>query len=370
MTPERLKALALAEGKAPTAANIAELSKAVSAEDAAWAFTQWALRESAQVKFPNADRMLLTREALEQATSFAVARYHASRFPAGALVADLTAGIGGDLMALAERGPVVAFELDEERAAYAEWNTGIAVRREDAMLVDWDWEYAFCDPSRRRAGRRLTDPKDFSPNPVEVARRMVGLRLGGIKLSPLLSDTFLEKLASCLEFISYRGECVEALIWTGKEVIPGRYAVQVTDGAVQRLDASCALPAKSDVRSFVFDCDPAAVRAHALGTLCAEHGLYPLADSVGYLTGQSAIRSPWLRGYRVLAVAPGREQKVRAAARELRARITEVKSRVRETARFTWVARVAEGERRVTAMLYPSGRSVQVLLVEPLDVGR
>ncbi|MCL6593599.1 MAG: extracellular solute-binding protein, partial [Alicyclobacillus sp.] len=158
-------------------------------KDAAWAFTQWALRERARAKFPDADRMLFTREALEQATPYAVARYHASRFPAGVLVADLTAGIGGDLMALAERGPVVAFEPDEERAACAEWNAGIAVRREDAMKAEWDWEYAFCDPSRRRAGRRLTQPQDFSPNPVEVARRMADLRLGGIKLSPMLSDT-------------------------------------------------------------------------------------------------------------------------------------------------------------------------------------
>lgn len=93
MTPSRLTALARAEGKAPTAANIAEVSRVVSAEDAAWAFTQWALRERARAKFPDADRMLFTREALEQATPYAVARYHASRFPAGVLVADLTAGI-------------------------------------------------------------------------------------------------------------------------------------------------------------------------------------------------------------------------------------------------------------------------------------
>lgn len=370
MTPERLKALALAEGKAPTAANIAELGRVVSPQDAAWAFTQWALRESAKVKFPNADRMLLTREALEQATSFAVARYHASRFPEGALVADLTAGIGGDLMALTERGPVVAFELDEERATYAEWNAGVSVRREDPMKVSWEWEYAFCDPSRRRAGRRLSDPQDFSPNPSEVALRMANLRLGGIKLSPLLSDAFLENLGSCIEFVSSRGECVEALIWTGMDAIPGRYAVQVTDVAIHRLDASPALPTKSDVGSFVFDCDAAAVRAHALGALCGEYNLYPLADSVGYLTGQHAVRSPWLRGYRVLAAAPAREQRVRAAARGLTARVIEVKSRVRETGRFAWVTRVAEGERCVTAMLYQSGRSVQVLLVEPLDAGR
>ena len=366
-----MEALALAEGKPPTAANIRSVAEALSPEDAAWAFTQWELRERARAKFPNAGRMLFTREALEQATPAAVARYHASKFPRGATVADLTAGIGGDLMALAARGPVVAFESDEERAACAEWNAGTPVRPEDAMAVEWGWEYAFCDPSRRRAGRRLTEPEDFSPNPVAVARRMAGLRLGGIKLSPMLSDAFLRNLGDCIEFVSHRGECVEALIWIGIEIDPGRYAVQVAEGGVvSRLDASPLLPARRDAAAFLFDADPSAVRAHALGALCAEHDLHPLADSVGYLTGDQAVASPWLRVYRVLADAPARERAVREVARGLTARVAEVKSRVRDTERFGWVARVAEGERRVAAVLYPRERSVRVLLVEPLDAGR
>lgn len=366
-----MEALALAQGKPPTAANIRSVAEVVSPEDAAWAFTQWELRERARAKFPDAERMLFTREALEQATPAAVARYHASMFPRGALVADLTAGIGGDLMALAERGPVVAFESDEERATYAEWNAGLPVRRDDAMAAEWQWEYAFCDPSRRRAGRRLSEPEDFSPNPVEVARRMSGLRLGGIKLSPMLSDAFLRNLGDSIEFVSHRGECVEALIWIGTEAKPGRYAVQIAaGGAVSRLDASQTLPARRDAAAFVFDADPSAVRAHALGALCAEHGLHPLADSVGYLTGEQAAASPWLRGYRVLADAPARERAVREAARRLAARVAEVKSRVPDTQRFGWVARVVEGERRVTAVLYPRERSVRVLLAEPLDAGR
>lgn len=270
-------------------------------------------------------------------------------------------------MALAERGPVVAFEMDDERALYAEWNTSVPVRRESALTVDWNWEYAFCDPSRRQAGQRLSTPDEYSPNPVEVARRMAGLRLGGIKLSPLLSDSFLSNLGNCIEFISYRWECVEALIWIGTEVKPGRYAVQIDKNDVpRRLDASPYLPSRREAAAFVFDADPAAVRAHALGTLCATYDLHPLADSVGYLTGKQPVPSPWLRGYRVLSDAPARERAVRSAARELAGRVVVVKSRVRDAERFGWVTKVVEGKRPITAMLYPCGRSVRVLLVESL----
>ncbi|MER3414415.1 MAG: hypothetical protein C4341_09355 [Armatimonadota bacterium] len=371
LSESRLRALTLAEGKAPTAANIRAIAEAVSAEDAAWAFTQWQLRERARAKFPTAERMLFTREALEQATPAAVARYHASRFPEGELVADLTVGIGGDLVALAQRGSVVAFELDEERALCAEWNTGVRVRREDALAAQWHWNYAFCDPSRRRAGMRLVHPSEFMPNPVEVAQRMAGLRLGGIKLSPMLSEGFLQKLGDCIEFVSYHGECVEALIWIGKQVKHGVFAVKVKeDGTSSRLNASVPLPTRRGACRFVFDADPAAARSHTLGALCVECDLHPLADSVGYLTGEQPVSSPWLRGYRVLADAPARERALRAEARKLGARVAEVKSRVRGTERFRWVAGIVEGARQVTAMLYPRERSVRVLLVEPLDAWR
>lgn len=204
-------------------------------------------------------------------------------------------------MALAERGPVVAFELDDERALYAEWNTGVPIRRENALSVDWNWNMRSVT---LRAAKQ-----------VNVFRPRTSTR-------PTRSKWLAGWQASA----------------SG-----GREAA-----------------------AFVFDADPAAVRAHALGTLCATYDLHPLADSVGYLTGKQPVPSPWLRGYRVLSDAPARERAVRSAVRELVGRVVAVKSRVRDTERFGWVAKVVEGKRPITAMLYPCGRSVRVLLVEPL----
>lgn len=300
--------------------------------------------------------MLFVREALEQATHEAVARYHASKFPVGELVADLTCGIGSDLAALAARGPAIGFEMDPERAACARHNVPQAeVRQQDCLEAEWTWQYAFADPSRRVAGRRTVDPREFSPDPRVLADRMGALRLGGIKLSPLLPDRFLECLGPGLEFISYGRECGEALVWTGRDAPSGRWAVHLESG--ERLDGPNEAPPPVDSPdAMLFDPDPAAVRAHALGTLCRSHGLQPLGDG-GYLTGPAAVASPWLRGYR--ALWSGDLKGARAAARALGLRPAEVKARgVRPDATAIRKADPGAGE-PASLVVYAIGRSVR-----------
>src|SRR5579862_2583969 len=100
MDPEFARALETVRGWEPTAANLSKAGKLLSPELARGAFGQWELRRRAKAKFERAEEMWFGREALEQATHEQVARYHASLFPAGALVHDLTTGLGGDLIAL------------------------------------------------------------------------------------------------------------------------------------------------------------------------------------------------------------------------------------------------------------------------------
>lgn len=71
-------------------------------ELANWAFAQDVLRDKAKERFVDVENMWFGREALEQATHPAVAAYHASKFPAGKNVVDLTCGIGADLKAIAD----------------------------------------------------------------------------------------------------------------------------------------------------------------------------------------------------------------------------------------------------------------------------
>ncbi|MCB8933704.1 MAG: hypothetical protein M9921_07345 [Fimbriimonadaceae bacterium] len=362
----RERALRLAEGQAATPSSIERVAAATSPEAARWAFTQWELRKRGSAKFGQAGEMLFVREALEQATHEALAAYHASRFPQGELVADLTCGIGADLVALAARGPAVGFELDAERAACARHNLAVhglsaEVHEQDSFGAEWSWEYAAADPARRAGGRRLRDPEAFEPDPRSLAERMGALRLGMLKLSPMLADTYLESLGGALEFVSFGGECREALVWLGQLATPGRWAVLVESG--ERLAAGEPPFPVDGPDAVVCEADPAAIRAHALGTLCEQHALTPLGDSNGYLTGASPPDSPWLRSYRVLARGAWDLKALRSLLAERRCRTPEIKVRgcpidVEKTRRSLR----ADGSEPAVVLSYPVGKQIRYAL--------
>jgi len=326
-------ALALAEGQEATPSAIERVAKSTNAEAARWAFGQWDLRRRAKAKFSRANEMLFVREALEQATHERVAALHASLFPKDAPVADMTAGIGADLVALAARGPVIAFELDPDRAAYARHNSSVHGYESEINVkdsVEWlrrngDARYAFADPARRIEGRRTLKLDEFSPDPSVLAELFQGLALGVVKLSPMLSDEALRELGSRVEFVSFGNECREALVSIGQEVQPGTFAIHVDSG--ERLPSGYLPAPVLEPGEFLFDADPAAIRAHGIGTLCERFGLDPLGDSNGYLTGASMAHSPWLRGYRVLYHGKADLKSTRRALRDLGAATPELKQR-------------------------------------------
>lgn len=302
MSPDFIAALDLAEGLPATPANLTRVAKATSQEAARWAFGQWELRARAKGRFPQAEKMLFVREALEQTTHFALAEYHASLFPAGETVVDLTCGIGGDLLALAARGPVLGFELDPERAAYARWNleaAGLAgeVREEDGLswLQSNPAPYVLADPARRVDGRRTVDPASFTPDPFAIVEAANGARRWAMKLTPMMADDTLARLAARVEFVSFGGECREALLLGGTDAREaGIWAVRPGEAPLR--GDSPSLPVVDRAEGWLHDADPAAVRAHALGGF----GLAALGDSPGYLVGPSQVESPWLRQYEVI----------------------------------------------------------------------
>lgn len=361
----RSEALNRSEGQAPTANNLTRVARATSQEAASWAFTQWSLRKRAVAKgFPRPSEMLFTQEALEQASHFEVARYHASRFPTGALVADLTSGIGSDLLALAERGPVIGFELDSERLEFARHNLAVNgfeadLRNQDCLAAQWDFDYAFADPSRRVQGRRTLSPEDFQPNPNTLSEKMFGLRLGQMKLSPLLQDDYLTSLGPGLAFISYAGECREALVGCGSDAIPGRCAVKLE--TAERLPSGDWLGTVEEPRAYLYEADPAAIRAHCLSSF----GMAGLGDSNGYLTSDEAVQSTWLTGYKVLESVRFDLKTARGMLKTAGIGKVVVKSRVSglDVVRIGKDLRGTKKQEGIVA-LYPVGKSVRLTLVE------
>src|SRR6266536_5951565 len=129
----------------------------------ATALTQIELRERARVKFEHAERMYFTREGLEQASSERTAEHRARRYAGVGRVCDLCCGIGGDLLALAERCSVLAVDRDPVHLRLATLNAGargvadrVTTLCSDVREVDLGGvEGVFVDPARRSGGRRL-----------------------------------------------------------------------------------------------------------------------------------------------------------------------------------------------------------------------
>jgi len=369
--------MAAARGVDPTPKNIERLAAAHGPEVARWAFLQWQLRERAKAKFARAEEMLFDRPGLEMSTHERVAAYHASRFPAGELIADLTCGIGADLIALAQRGQGVGFELDPQRSEYAKWNLAVhgassgSVRVEDCLAAEWSFKFAFADPARRTQSARTWNPQEFEPHPIELAKRFESLELAGMKLSPMIRDDFFRHLPGELEFVSFGGECREAVVWMGRQAGRTRSAVLLGSAdfrsAALRLEAAIAPAPKAEAAlRFLYEADPAAIRAHALGTLAVETRTQLLGDSNGYLTSDAMVENPWLTGFEVLADHPADLRQTNQVLRSLNAGTPVIKSRVPRLEAEQLRRQFRGDGRELIVAVYPVGKKLRHAVLQRL----
>lgn len=361
----RLAALEAAEGLPATASNLTRLGREFGDTNARWAFEQWSLRGKGKLKFSCAAAMVFTRDGLEMASHEAVAAWHASLFPAGETVVDATCGIGADLVALARRGPVIGLDSDERHLEAANWNLGAnglaaSLIHGDclAYLAQHRPEYVFADPARRSGSARARSGADYSPPLDELARHLQACKLAVLKLSPMLPDLVLESLGGRLVFVSHERECKEALVVLGAELSRG--AVHIESGS--ELPAGPPPPSAEAPGTFFYEADPAAIRAHCLGSF----GLSGLGDSNGYLTGDHETDSPWLRRYRVLWHGAWHEKSVKEELARLGRAVAAVKTRgvALEPSKVKAKLGPGNGQPAVLA-LWPVGKSVRATLLEP-----
>ena len=115
-------AMAFAPREKDFLAEFQMLAKRFPRELARTALTTAILRGEAEAKFPQAEKMYFTREAMEQATPWPVAVHRAKRYQDAGRILDLGCSIGGDALALSASAPVVGVELDPLRAAMAQAN--------------------------------------------------------------------------------------------------------------------------------------------------------------------------------------------------------------------------------------------------------
>lgn len=356
----------LAEVDAPSVALVARLRKELSAARTHLLLEQAALRKRAERKFGTAaNRLFFTPRGLEQATDPIVAGYKASRFPVRQLVADLCCGIGGDLMGLAGRGPVLGVDRDPISALLAEANlrawlelqmalatTSLTVQVADVEQVDLSACAAWhLDPDRRPRGHRTTRVELHEPGPETIERLRVVCPHAGIKLAPaaILPDGWAQQAE--LEWISRGGECRQLVAWfAGLTGRPGMRRATMVKGEGGRIKDEGAEklfkggPQHSVLRTivgsagelveiagvvgrYVYEPDAAVLAADLCGALAAQNRLRSIEPGIAYLTGDELADDPALDAFEVLDALPFQPKRLRAFLAERGVGRLEVKQR-------------------------------------------
>ncbi|MEB8324780.1 class I SAM-dependent methyltransferase [Dietzia kunjamensis] len=319
MTPEDLEFLRtaagrdlldLAAGLAWSRADLVASTAAVRRADpvhAAAAIDVVTARARAGGRIRGAGAMLLTDEAVQQATAWPVAALRAGRL-AGRDVHDVTCSVGAELTELVRTADrVIGSDLDPVRARMAAHNVpdalvcvadALAPPSRDAVLV--------ADPARRSGGRRVHDPDRLSP-PLPDLLAVAADRDHVIKCAPGLDTSRLDHSGE-VELVSLDGSVREACLWspglsagvrrratvvrtTAADVAgpwgPPRlvadgvavHVEEVTDGDDDEVDAH------EEAERFIVDPDGAVVRAGLVRHWARRHGLRQLDPRIAHLTG-------------------------------------------------------------------------------------
>jgi hypothetical protein len=393
VSPEAEPYLASAAAEPDLFARAARLRADLTADRARLVAEQVGLRARGVKKFADAGRLFFTSVGLEQATDGWTAAYKAQRCRAGGRVIDFCCGIGGDLMALAARGPAHGVDRDPVAALFAEANcraltqnasqpggaerpavtVGVGEVAAMALAADDLWHI---DPDRRPAGRRTTHVELHDP-PADVIDGLLAIApAGAVKLAPAadISDSWRERAE--LEWISSARECRQLVAWFGplaehagrhRATLVPRGGLSDTQAAPSSIvglpDVEC--PVAPAVGRYVFDPDPAVVAARLVGAVAHEHALAPLVAGGAYLTADRAIAHPLLTTFAVSEVMPWDVRRLKRFLRERQIGRLEVKQRgTRHDPAAVQRELKVPGDEAATLVLFRRGKSIVAILAE------
>lgn len=318
-----------AESTEPVLQQLNRLRKVLTAERARLITEQVALRKKAANKFGSlAERMFFTDVGLQQATDIWIARYKAERFGDQKPAVDYCCGIGGDLVALAERGSVVGWDQDAGVATFARANAYTEVCVGDVEQQTPDGAVWHLDPDRRVDGRRSTQVQWHSPGPEVVDRWRQTCADGCLKLAPAARVPEVWEQEGELEWITRERECRQLVVWFGELASENgkRRATVLTKPAESESrwlpssfagNADAIAPVAEQVGNFVYDTDPSLRASGLVGALGEEMGLAVLSGGASYLTSDSRIEHGLVSCFEVEEVVPFR---VGSLSKLLRAR--------------------------------------------------
>jgi len=302
------------------------------------------LRSEARAKFPYADVMYFTREALEQASTSEISTYRAGRYVSFNRLVDLGCSIGSDSLALAALAPTIGIDRDPLRLMLAQANLAAAGLADRVHFLRADLQASlplrgsthtalFFDPGRRNQGRRIYSVNAYHP-PLSVAAGWVAdFPAIGVKISPGVDLAELAPYDAEVEFISLHGELKEAVLWFGPfksagrraTILPGLHTLY-SPPALDLAQSGENRPT-SEPLAYFYEPDPAVLRAGLVTDLAAQLDAFQIDPDIAYLTAEKQQPTPFARAWAVEAWFPFGLKRLRSYLRERQVGRVTVKKR-------------------------------------------
>ncbi|MDT7569854.1 MAG: hypothetical protein QOE05_28 [Actinomycetota bacterium] len=336
------------------------------------ALEQAVLKDRARAKHPAGERLWWTSEALEQASSHVVATHRAARFAGAARVLDLCCSVGGDLLPLAAVAPAIGVDLDETRLLLAQANArelGVDVPLVRADVTRLEPRGAvFADPARRAGGRRVFDPRSYTPRLDTVLGWAPQLDALGVKVAPGIDYDALPPDLE-VEIVSLRGDVKEAVIWGGDVRRGSRRTATLLPAGDMLTDEPVVLPDVRPPGAFLLEPDGAVVRAHLVAQLAAAVGGWLVDETIAYIAADAVVPIPFGSWYAVREVMPFGLKRLRERLRTYDAGPLVVKKRgtAVEPEQLRTQLKLS-GSREVTVVLTRAAGKQIAMVVQPLSL--
>jgi len=291
------------------------------------------LRLEATAKYPFAELMYLTREALEQASNWEISVYRAQRYRSYDQIIDLGCSIGSDTLALAKVAPTLGLDLDPLRIMMAQANTAALKLDHWASFIRSDLTFKlpiaplsssiglFFDPSRRKNHRRAFSVKHYNPPLSIIENWLTEYNSVGVKVSPAVDYTEINCYDSELEFISLGGKLKEAILWFGSlknayrraTILPGPNTLSTTTKNHEK--AQLKLPL-SEPLAILYEPNPAVIRARLVYQLGVDLSAAQLDPDIAYLTSEELHTSKFANAWAIEDWLPFSLKRLRTYLRE------------------------------------------------------
>jgi len=308
------------------------------------------LQIKGKLKFPRAKLMKFTREGLAQASSKYLAEYRTwkirDKLSKVTNCLDVCCGIGGDAIAMATRWKVVAVEKDKDTIDMAKHNIRVYNLERNINFVEGDinelienrtfidkvknTDFIFFDPARRSEEGRTVKIEEYHP-PLSLVEKLQLISPNiCVKISPG-TDLNRIKYECDIEVVSYKGEVKEVMLWFGnlkeKPDVNQILATKLPEKMTLIKSKSKLDILQSSPKKYLYEPDPAFIKAHLIEDLAKKYGLNLLNNKIAYLTGNEKIKTPLLNRYLVKRVENLDFEKINTSLSELNIGRVDFKAR-------------------------------------------